>query len=104
MKDLQRQSMGGVTPIDPVLPPVTVTGVKTLLKWPRSKTKGQGEFQLVKMVKIGPRSTSGGCGLISFEPNDSKVRTYSQANTMAHRTTLVRVLEGGIVIVVDTLT
>ena len=35
------------------------------------QSQGQGEFRLVKMVKIGPklvqRSTSGGCGLISFE-------------------------------------
>ena len=28
------------------------------------QSKGQGEFQLVKMVQ---RSTSGGCGFISFE-------------------------------------
>ena len=41
---------GGVTPIDPVLPPAT--GVKTLVKWKLEQSKGQGK---VKRVKIGPK-------------------------------------------------
>ena len=40
-------------------------------------------------VKPGLNVHAGVC------PNDNKVRTYSQANTTAHRTTLIRVLGGG---------
>ena len=62
-------SQGGVTPIDPVLPPAT--GVKTLVQVAKvenlSSQRVKANFSWSKWSKLVQRSTSGGCGLVSFE-------------------------------------